>query len=188
MALVAVKIVILLSSNQHWQNRYVSCIQPSTVKTRVRQLAHVNQKANLRTRLLKTVAPYSQNYCCISVRLRGSDMNARTGHGPSGFITKFIPICITDYFRDKISIGLKQERIMKATLKEKKALWCQNDQNRNTSANLPELRRLHCKFRKINLILMYVIWNVWSCYALWFLLAQLLWLYTSSGKKSVYEW
>ena len=51
-------------------------------------------------------------------------MNARTGHDPGVFIRKVIHISITDHFRDKISIRLKQDRIVKChfTGKRSKAL------------------------------------------------------------------
>jgi hypothetical protein len=90
-------------------------------------------------------------------------MNARTGHDPSGFIRKFIHISITDHFRDKISIRLKQERITKRHFTGKKrALCCQNDPNKALLCEplAPKLRRLYCEYRKSGFILMYIVCNV----------------------------
>ena len=47
-------------------------------------------------------------------------MNARAEHDPSAFIRKVIHISITDHFRDRISIRLKQDRIAKRHFTGKK--------------------------------------------------------------------
>jgi hypothetical protein len=95
-------------------------------------------------------------------------MNARTGHDPGGFTRKFIHINITDHFRDKISIRLKQDRIAKShfTGGKKGTLTSKRSkQNTTMRAPAPEIRRIYSKFKTSDFILMCIGWNVRSGYA-----------------------
>jgi hypothetical protein len=89
-------------------------------------------------------------------------MNARTGHDPSGFIRKSIHISITDHYRDKIYIRLKQDRIPKKTLYRGKKGGGGTLMSMRSKQNTTIRRKYHdftVNFGRMT-ILMCIVWNL----------------------------